>query len=60
MAVKSEWFGDEIAKELERATREGLEKVGEDFVKSGAIDASGQRRAKAKHQGRKGKREAGG
>ena len=34
MAVKSEWFGDEIAKEIERATAEALEKVGEDFVKT--------------------------
>ena len=33
MVVKSEWFGDEIAAELERATKEGLEKVGEDFVR---------------------------
>ena len=32
--VKSEWFGDEIAKEIERATIEGLEKVGKDFVKT--------------------------
>ena len=32
--VKSEWFGDEIAKEIERATAEALEDVGEDFVKT--------------------------
>ena len=33
MAVKSEWFGDEIAAEIERATVEALEKVGADFVR---------------------------
>ena len=32
--VESEWFGDEIKAELERAAKEGLEKVGKDFVKT--------------------------
>ena len=32
--VKFEWFGDEIAKEIERATVEGLEDVGADFVRT--------------------------
>ena len=31
--VKSEWFGDEIAAELERATVEGMENVGAEFVR---------------------------
>ena len=31
--VDHTWFGDEIRAELERATKEGLEKVGEDFVR---------------------------
>ena len=29
-----QWFGDEIAKELERATVEGLEAVAADFVRT--------------------------
>ena len=32
--VTHTWFGDEIAKELERATKEALEDVGVDFVKT--------------------------
>ena len=32
--VDSKWFGDEIAKELERATVEGMETVGADFVRT--------------------------
>ena len=32
--VESEWFGDEIAAEIERATVEGLETVGADFVRT--------------------------
>ena len=32
--VESSWFGDEIAAELERAAKEGLEKVGKDFVRT--------------------------
>ena len=32
--VDSKWFGDEIAKELERATVEGLEAVAADFVRT--------------------------
>ena len=32
--VESEWFGDEIAKEIERATVEGLETVAADFVRT--------------------------
>ena len=34
VTVKSEWFGDEIAAEIERATREGMENVGKDFVRT--------------------------
>ena len=34
MAVKHEWFGDEIAAEIERATAEALEDVGDDFVRT--------------------------
>ena len=32
--AESEWFGDEIAKEIERATVEGLETVAADFVRT--------------------------
>ena len=32
--VESTWFGDEIAKEIERATVEGLETVAADFVRT--------------------------
>ena len=32
--VESKWFGDEIAKEIERATVEGLETVAADFVRT--------------------------
>ena len=32
--VESEWFGDNIAKEVERATVEGMEAVGADFVRT--------------------------
>ena len=32
--VESKWYGDEIAKEIERATREALEDVGKDFVQA--------------------------
>ena len=32
--VESQWFGDEIAKEIERATVEGLETVAADFVRT--------------------------
>ena len=32
--VEFEWFGDEIAAEIERATAEGLETVGADFVRT--------------------------
>ncbi len=33
MAVTHEWFGDEIAAEIERATVEAMEDVGDDFVR---------------------------
>ena len=32
--VDFKWFGDEIAKEIERATVEGMETVGADFVRT--------------------------
>ena len=32
--VEQKWFGDEIAKEIERATVEGLETVAADFVRT--------------------------
>ena len=32
-SVDSKWYGDEIAKEIERATAEGLEAVAADFVR---------------------------
>ena len=61
MAVKSEWFGDEIAKELERATREGLEKVGEDFVKTAEpLTPVDKGELKRSTKAEKVKREAGG
>ena len=33
-SVDSEWFGDEIATEIERATVEGMETVAADFVRT--------------------------
>lgn len=34
MSVEHEWNGDDISRELERATREGLERVGAKFVRA--------------------------